>query len=713
MAQRVKIAAAVAALAVLSLGIGLATAMPPRVSADAATAISAGAAQVSTSAAPSGVMLAEANGKQVSARVVATGVNVRALAANAYSVPVAATTAGNKTQDAMLLLTSSAEANRVEEIAQSLFFAFAGTGAAGSLGDGGAATAAQFNLKTDSLIDRSGVAIAADGTVFIADTGNSTIRRIASSAAGASTEPGIVRSIAGRWAPAQNVSLVEPLGLAIDRAGNLYIADRGANAVLELPKADSETPGELEVLAHVAAPSSLGVTQDGSKVFVATTVTGAIYAVDTARKTVAAVGAFTGSPDACASAGTNTAASAATPASTKICPAGLAVDPRGNLFISDANSNEVLRVNAADGKVVTVASNLRSPGALAADANGNLYVADQLRAQIVFAAADPAQACVTGPSGVLQLCPEESDFGSVVQGGITSTTPFILTNTSNSDVSNLVYSPALPPITPPVQPPSSPFIVQTTSCVTTIAANSSCTLNVTFSPNATGQIGGALTVSDANPQDTVTSTLDGSGTNFQLQLASMQGQSVTVVAGTTAVYNFTLVPDANYPYTGAVTIVCPPSYNPLTTSNTNNLPLLAYCVPPSSPVMLTPGQNTNFTVSIETTSRAGVTSSSHMFPALPGFDGPHQPGTASLAVVLAAWILLAAAALAFLAFSPRGTKFRAAFAILALMALGGAIAGCGGHKLTVDGTPAGTSVLLFQATAEGTARSFTVNLVVD
>lgn len=658
-------------------------------------------------------MLAEANGKQVSARVVAKGVYVRALAANAYAVAEAETTLGSKTQDAMLLLTSSAEANRVEEIAQSLFFAFAGTGAAGSLGDGGAATAAQFNLKTDSLIDRSGVAIAADGTVFIADTGNSTIRRIASSVAGASSEPGIVRSVAGRWAPAENVSLVEPLGLAIDRAGNLYIADRGANAVLELPKATSETPGELEILAHVAAPSSLAVTQDGSKVFVATTVTGAIYAVDTARKTAAAEGAFTGSPGACASAGSGTTASAATVASAKICPAGLAVDPRGNLFISDANSNQVLRVNAADGKVVTIATNLRAPGALAADANGNLYVADQLRAQIIFAAADPAQACVTGPSGVLQICPAESDFGSVVQGGITSTTPFILTNTSSSDVSNLVYSPALPPITPPVQPPTSPFYVQTTSCLTTLAANSSCTLNVTFSPSTTGVTSGALTVSDANPQDTVTSTLDGSGTNFQMQLAPMQGPSVTIVAGTTAVYNFTLIPDANYPYTGNVTIVCPPSYNPLSTSNTNNLPLLAYCVPPSSPVTLTAGQNTNFSVSIETTSRAGVTSSAHVFPALPGFDGPHQPGTASLALILAAWILVAAAAIVLLAFSPRWTKFRAAFAILALMALGGAIAGCGGHKLTVDGTPAGTSTLLFQASAEGTARSFTVTLVVD
>ena len=157
----------------------------------------------------------------------------------------------------------------------------AGNGTAGSLGDGGAAASAQLSLKLDSLYMRSGIAVAADGTIFIADTENATIRRVSpgASAGGArsqnastmgagvariwsndmvaqaeayATENGLITSVAGKWGPTQSVQLVEPMGLALDRAGNLYIADHGANAVIELHDATASTPGKLEMLAQVA-----------------------------------------------------------------------------------------------------------------------------------------------------------------------------------------------------------------------------------------------------------------------------------------------------------------------------------------------------------------------------------------------------------------------------------------------------------------------------
>jgi sugar lactone lactonase YvrE len=707
-------------LALIGAAITLIAAVGPHVSANAPPEPPAAQSATTVSAnAASGVTIIAANGAQTSARIVAKGIAARALAANAFlhqeasSNSSSSSSTGTKTQTPALLLTSAANPNRVSQIAAGLFSAFAGTGVAGSLGDGGAATSAQFSLKTDSPIERSGIAIAADGTIFIADTGNSTIRRIASSATGTSTEPGIVRSVAGRFGPAQNVSLVEPLGLAIDRLGNLYIADRGASAVFELAAATSETPGTLSILAHVASPANIAVTQDGGKVFVASDATGAIFSIDTASRNVSAVAKFSGRPDACMAASAGSGASVT--ANAAVCPAALAVDPRGNLYVSDANGNQLLRVAAADGQVTTVATNFKTPGAIASDADGNLYVADQSRAAIVFAPADGAQ-CVTGPSGALQICPASNDFGSVLQGGTTSTVPFVLTNTTGAELPNLTYSPALPSPNPPVQPPTSPFIVQTTSCVTSIVANSSCTLNVTFSPSATGTTTGALSVSDANPNDTVSSSLTGSGTNYQLQLATNQGQSLTVLAGETAVYNFTLIPDANNPYTGTVTIVCPPSYNPNNPTSTTNLPLLAYCVPPSSPVMLTAGQNTNFKVSIETTSRSGVTSTANLLPAWLGPGGHGGPGGMRRAGYSAALVLLLfLAAFIYLgrAFFAHHRVARAALALLAIAAMGAAFSACGGQKLVVDGTPAGTSTLLIQATAQGTGRSFTVQLVVQ
>jgi len=712
---------AVAVLTLLEAGIGVATEAQSSSGTNSNAPANSSTPSVSATAA-SGVMLAEANGAQATARAVVKGVAARALAANAFlrqPDTASAAVSTNKPESPSLLLTAPTEANRVQQIVEGLsaseggYATFAGTGADGSLGDGGAATAAQFSLKTDSPLERSGVAIAADGTVFIADTGNSTIRRISSSA---SSEPGIVRSVAGRFAAAQNAELSEPLGLAIDRLGNLYIADRGENAVLVLHNATAETRGELEIVAHVAAPSSVAVTQDGSKVFVSTTTTGAIFTIDPAKRTVAAQAGFSGRANACAVEGAPAGTSVNVPVA--VCPAALAVDPRGNLYVSDAATGRLLRVNAADGKIVTIASNFNAPGAIASDANGNLYVADQGRAQIVFVAADPTQSCIAGTSGVLQLCPASNNFGSVVQGGTTAPVPFVLTNTTANSLSGLTYAPALPSTSPPVQPPTSPYIVQNTSCLTSLLANASCTLNVTFSPNATGAVAGTLSVSDSNPQDTVNSSLSGTGTNYQLQLASGQSQSLTVVAGETATYNFTLVPDANNPYTGAVAIACPA-----------NLPVLAYCVPPSSPVMIAAGQNTNFAVSFETTSRAGVTSTAHLLPAWWPGDRPAWPGNGEVAglsgasraaaiahfgALVIAPILLALLAMFCGVLFARQRGLRTAFAALALIALGAAIAGCGGKKgPVVDGTPAGTTNLLIQASAQGTGRGFTVQLIVQ
>ena len=112
----------------------------------------------------------------------------------------------------------------------------AGVGTVGSIGDGGAASAAELDLSLNDFSMRSEVAIAPDGTLFIADTGNATIRTVGGAA---STEPSVIRSVAGRWAPRQNVELTEPYGVTLDRAGNLYIADHGANAVIELFAAGS------------------------------------------------------------------------------------------------------------------------------------------------------------------------------------------------------------------------------------------------------------------------------------------------------------------------------------------------------------------------------------------------------------------------------------------------------------------------------------------
>ena len=161
----------------------------------------------------------------------------------------------------------------------------AGVGQAGSLGDGGPAASAQLDLAADSLVERSGIAVAADGTIFIADTQNSTIRSVG---AASSSEPGVIRSVAGRWAARQNIALGQPMGIAVDRAGNLYIADYSAGAVDVL----SAATGQLSTLAQVISPASIAVMPDGSEVFVASPATGGVFAITASTGSIAAVSGF-------------------------------------------------------------------------------------------------------------------------------------------------------------------------------------------------------------------------------------------------------------------------------------------------------------------------------------------------------------------------------------------------------------------------------------
>ena len=250
----------------------------------------------------------------------------------------------------------------------------AGVGQAGSLGDGGAAVSAQLDLAADSLVERSGIAVAPDGTIFIADTQNSTIRSIG---AAASSEPGVIRSVAGRWAARQNIALGQPMGIAADRAGNLYIADYSAGAVDVL----SAASGQLSTLAQVISPASIAVTPDGSEVFVASPATGAVFAITASTGSIAAVGGFApaaaasaSAPGPCANVGSTTQSAVA---SLQVCPAGLAVDARGDLFVADASGGKIIRVDAKTEKTSAIASGLSVPGAIALDAKGDLFVAEQ------------------------------------------------------------------------------------------------------------------------------------------------------------------------------------------------------------------------------------------------------------------------------------------------------------------------------------------------
>jgi sugar lactone lactonase YvrE len=584
----------------------------------------------------------------------------------------------------------------------------AGDGTAGSLGDGGNALAAQFNLKLDSLAARSGIALASDGTIFLADTLNSTIRRIAGSD---SAEPGVTRSIAGRWAATQTSAIREPLGLALDRNGNLYVADQASGAVDLLPDAVGTAPGEqqVQVLAHVASPATIALTADGRKVFAASPDTGAVVEIDTQTRAIQPVPGF--------AAGTGDSQGVPVPCSASwlqatgskpVCPAGLAVDGAGNLFVADANSGDILRVGAKTSAAATVITGLRSPGDMSFDSGGNLYVAEQGANRIVkFASMAAATGNLTltpppalPPPPAPRVCPQTAPFNFCDQavGGSTPTQAFTLTNNTSAAVTGLAISFG--------GTNTGDFQASSNTCGGSLAAGASCSINVDFAPAASGSRAATLTVADS-AGDSATSDVTGTGDDFQLVLdGSPQEQSV--VQGGTIAYNFKIVPDAVFG--GDVNVVCP-----------SNLPSLTTCTPSQSTITVTPGTAVSFAITFQTTYN-GVTGglptngSVPVLPANAGRKGPLTPfalfcGAVPLLLALAIFVFIrrrSRRATATNRFSANAIAFGSLFLAAGALVF---IAGCKHHSVPSNlNTPAGVTSLTVQGTAQDAGRGITISL---
>jgi len=481
----------------------------------------------------------------------------------------------------------------------------AGTGHAGFSGDGGDATNAEIDLQQTHLGMRSGIAIAADGTVYVADTKNATIRTVSGAS---SSEPGIIRSVVGKWAGAQNIQLTEPMGVAVDRAGNLYIADHTGGTVTVLTRAT----GNLSVLAHVASPASLAVAADGSKVFVASPETGGVFAISTLKHTIAIVPGFAqvlpgaeesdGGP--CASLEAATRGPGATivlGAQEAICPAGLAVDGGGNLFVSDGNSGNILRVDARTSRISDAVTGLSRPGDIAFDAAGNLFVSEQGRDRVI------AMGAVGDPAGSLSLtapappagCTQGASFTYCNEptAGTSASVAFTVRNTSASTVSNIVISPAFVPAGTNPPPAPTNFTTTSTSCTGTLTSGSSCVINVAFTPLTPGPLVGQLVVSDGIAADTVSENLAGTGDDFSLAVAPGTSPEVTVNQGDTAAWSVELISDNVFGAEGEkVTLACP-----------TNLPEFTTCSFTPCPVIPTVGGGTTFSILVNTSTATNET----------------------------------------------------------------------------------------------------------
>ena len=237
-----------------------------------------------------------------------------------------------------------------------------------SLSQDGIGTAAGFNNPT-------GLAVDASGNVYVADTSNSTIRKI--------TPAGVVSTLAGLAGlrgsangPRGLARFNEPEGVAVDTSGNVYVADTDNHTVRRV------TPdGVVSTLAGLAGSSGSNNGTGEQARFnapegIASDANGNLYVADTQNSTIRKITPAGVVSTLAGVAGIVGRADGAGEHASFSRPGAVVVDASGNLYVLDAR-NDTIRKVTLNGVVSTFAG-LDTPGeprGIAIDTNGNLYIA--------------------------------------------------------------------------------------------------------------------------------------------------------------------------------------------------------------------------------------------------------------------------------------------------------------------------------------------------
>lgn len=404
----------------------------------------------------------------------------------------------------------------------------AGSGNQGFSGDGGAATSAALNNPL-------GIAVDAGGNLYIADTQNQRVRKVSN---------GVITTIAGTGTfgysgdggPATQATLASPSGVAVDSSGNVYIADTNNHLIRKVASNGTITTfaGNTEqgnngssgaaTSISLDSPSSVAVDAAG-RVYIADRRNQVVRMVDTNGRisTIAGNGSFGYGGDA------NSATSA-----SLAMPTGVGVDSAGNVYIADSRNNRIREVS--NGVITTIAGTdvqgfggdsgapagaaLNSPRAVAAGPSGNLAVADQLNQR------------------VRTISMNTLSFGSQPVGSIGGIQNITLSNSGNASlqVQTANFSGA--------------FGIVGGSCggfPVILAASASCTESIAFIPLTVGVASGSVVFSGpglvpqsllltgtAVPAGTTTSLITSSASAYQNVAIALNVKVASITAGVPA-----------------------------------------------------------------------------------------------------------------------------------------------------------------------------------
>lgn len=301
----------------------------------------------------------------------------------------------------------------------------AGNNTQGYTGDGAAATAAELNLPFGVFF--------AGGNLYIADQVNNRLRVVASG--------GNINTLAGTGSvgysgdngKATLATLTTPLGVVVDGSGNIYIADTGNNSVRKV-----DTSGNITTFAGNGGQAGYGGDGSGASGAylnhpsgLAFDSSGNLYIADTSNNVIRKVIVSTGIINTVAGSGGQIGFTGVNVPATKATlnnPGALALDSAGNLYIADTGNNAIRKVTPA-GLITTFSGNgnpgfsgdggpaslatLSHPKGIAVDSAGNVYISDTFNNRIR----------VVTPNGVIKTIAGSAQ-GYTGDGGVAANAQF-------------------------------------------------------------------------------------------------------------------------------------------------------------------------------------------------------------------------------------------------------------------------------------------------
>jgi RHS repeat-associated protein len=317
-------------------------------------------------------------------------------------------------------------------------------GTCGFAGDGGLATSAR-------LCYPQGVAVDGSGNVYIADYGNHSIRKVTASTGVISTVAGIGGSggYSGDGGQATSAQLALPMAVAIDSSGNMYIADYGNDLIRKV-----NSSGVISTFAGTY--NSKGYTGDGgaatsaqlnNPIGVAVDASGNVYIVDSANNAIRKVTVSTGIISTY-EGGPNASCYGNCPATNAVLnyPYDVAVDASGNVYTSEywggliaevTASTEIMNIVAGVGSLgysgddgPATSAHLNYPAGVAVDAHGNVYIVDSANLRIRK---------VTASTGVINTIAGNGTAGYTGDGGLATDAEINYSNGAAVDASGNFY----------------------------------------------------------------------------------------------------------------------------------------------------------------------------------------------------------------------------------------------------------------------------------